>query len=63
MGRKNINRGFKKLRAGKIPFPFMYWPIKYFLNFHSSLRKLHPTASMLLIAFHGISQKAIVVAV
>ncbi len=47
---------------GKTRLLYTSWPIKYFLNFHSSSRKLLPTASMLLIAFQEISQKAIVVA-
>jgi hypothetical protein len=47
---------------GKTRLFYTSWPIKYFLNFHSSSKKLLPTASMLLIAFQEISQKAIVVA-
>ena len=52
----------KNSKSGKVPFPFMFCPIKNFLGFHSSSRKLLPTALMLLIAFQEISQKAIVVA-
>jgi hypothetical protein len=68
MDRKNINSGFKKLRVwppalrayapeGKMPFAFMFWPIEYFLNSHSSSKKLPQTASILLIAFQEIFQK------
>ena len=52
----------KNSGSGKMPFPFMLWPINYFLTFHSNSRKLLPTASMPFIAFQEISQKAIVVA-
>jgi hypothetical protein len=45
----------KNSGSGKMPFPFMFWPIKYSPNFHSSSRKLLPTASMLFIAFQEIS--------
>jgi hypothetical protein len=58
---KTLIEVLKNSGSGKMPFPFMFWPIKYFLNFHSRSRKLLQTASMLLIAFREISQKAIAV--
>ena len=53
MDRKNINRGFKKLRVwpparrsyapeGKTPLPFMCLRVKYLPTFRSNLKKLLP---------------------
>ena len=63
MNRKNINRGFKKLRVWQDAISLYVITYKMFSNFHSNSRKLQPIALTLPIVFQGISQKATVVAV
>jgi hypothetical protein len=38
----------KNSESGKMPFPFTFWPIKYFLNFHSKSRKWNTNVRIML---------------